>query len=307
MQPRRLTASLILGVVATVAMIGPTAAATPRVPPSSEAPMTNGERPLTTAEKALSDAKVAAAEAYVAGMRRSGVGLVSLSCVPNIAPPTSTNALPNARMALPPTVAASCAPPSGFLTVEARQQTRNHYCGPAVGQVISNYAWAMKAGKDKHTQAAIAGWMKTDLLGQTSAPELAAGLHTATVGSPRHKATFSWGITDLRDTDGDGTTGDELHSYLIAAISSVKMPMAIAIKPHQPGSNDFLSSWPNPVNSPGHWISAYGWRGLWDGTITARTYYADSSGQQGGGTGKFSDPTSEVARMIGAHTRRIVW
>lgn len=309
MHSRRRVASLILGLVVALGCVAPTVAATPDEPSPSQAPMTSVERPLTRAEKALSDAKVAAAEAYLAGMRRSGFGLVSLSCVPNIAPPASTKSLPVAKAGASAGIAAptTCTPPSGFLTVEARQQTKDHYCGPAVGQVIANYAWAMGAGKNKYTQGVIAGWMKTDLNGQTSAPELAAGLQKATAGSPRHKAGFTWGITQLEDTDGDGTTGDQLHGYVMSAISGAKMPVAIAVKPHQPGSSDFLSSWPDPVLSSGHWIAAYGWRNLWDGTSTARTYYTDSSENQGGGTGKYSDPTSEIARMIGAHTRRIVW
>jgi hypothetical protein len=270
--------------------------------------MASTERPLTPAEQKLSNAKVAAAELFVARLRARGFGLASLDCVPNIAPVREPVAAAGTSFTAQPNAAtASCAPPSGFLSVEARQQTKNHYCGPAVGQVIANYAWAAKSGTNKFTQAVIAAWMSTDLNGQTSAPALVTGLHKATVGSPRRAASFSWGITEIRDTDGDGATGDQLHSYLMSAISSVKMPVAIAVKPHQVGSSDFLSSWPDPVNSAGHWITAYGWSGTWSGAFAARTYYADSSGQQGGGTGKYSDPTSEIARMIGAHTQRIVW
>jgi hypothetical protein len=307
MHPRRIAASLIVGVVATVGVVGPVVAATPEDPSPSEAPMARGERPLTPAERALSAAKIAAAEAFLARQRTAGIGLVSLSCVPNIAPPGGAKSMPDAKAAPALVPAASCAPPSGFLSVEARQQIQDHYCGPAVGQVVANYAWAMKAGANKFTQGVIAGWMKTDLNGYTNAPELAAGLQRATIGSPRHAANFSWGVTDLRDTDGDGTTADQLHGYLMSAISGARMPVGIPVKPHEPGSSDYLTSWPDPVRSPGHWIAAYGWRGLWDGTASARTYYTDSSGQQGGGTGKYSDPTSEIARMIGAHTRRFVW
>jgi len=306
MQSRRLAVPLVLGIVAAAGTIGPAVAAAPDEPASSGAPMTAGERALTPAERALSDAKVAAAEASLARLRSSGFGLVSLACVPN-APSGSEKSMPDAKVAQPQAAAAGCAPPSGFLSVEARQQTKDHYCGPAVGQVVANYAWVVKAGANKFTQNAIAGWMKTDLNGQTSAPELATGLQKATLGSPRHKGNFRWAVTDLRDTDGDGTTGDQLHGYLMSAISGARMPIAIAVKPHEPGWSDHLASWPNPIRSGGHWIAAYGWRGVWDGTSSARTYYADSSEDQGGGTGKYWDPTSEIARMIGAHTRRFVW
>jgi hypothetical protein len=309
MHTKRFISAAVLGAVVLSAGVAPTRAATPTAAPASPEPlMASTERPLTPAEQRLSDAKVAAAELFVARLRARGFGLASLDCVPNIAP-VSGPATAASTLSSPTSqaTAATCAPPSGFLTVEARQQAEDHWCGPAVGQVISNYAWAAKAGKNKFTQAVIAGWMSTDVNGQTSAPALVTGLQKATAGSPRHAASFSWGITDLRDTDGDGATGDQLHNYVMSAISSVKMPVAIAVKPHQVGSSDFLSSWPDPINSGGHWITAYGWSGTWDGAFAARTYYADSSGQQGGGTGKYSDPTSEIARMIGAHTRRIVW
>jgi hypothetical protein len=305
MHSRRLVASAIIGAAALVIGTAPAAAATPAEPAPSQAPMAPPERPLTAAERALSASKVAAAEAYLVTLRRSGFGLASLSCVPSIAPPGDAKAMPNPKAAGAPATAASCAPPSGFLSVEARQQTKDHYCGPAVGQVIANYTWVMKAGANKFTQAVIAGWMETDVHGQTSAPELAAGLQRATQGSPRHKAGFRWGITDLRDTDGDGTTGDQLHGYLMSAVSGAKMPIAIAVKPHEPGSSDHLSSWPDPIRSAGHWIAAYGWHGLW--SAAARTYYADSSENQGGGTGKYWNTTAGIARMVGSHTGRFVW
>jgi len=305
MVSRRIVMVVLTAAVGLAVSAGPAAAAKPIQPAPTAAPAPAGERPLTVAEQALSDAKVAAAEAYLARLRGSGFGLVSLACVPNIAPPGATKSMPNAKVAQPPTLAASCAPPSGFLSVAARQQTKDHYCGPAVGQVVANYAWAMKAGANKFTQSVLAGWMKTDTRGQTSAPELVTGLHKGTFGSPRHKAGFKWAITNLEDTDGDGTTGDQLHGYLMSAISGAKMPIAIALKPHEPGAADFLASWPDPIRSSGHWIAAYGWSALW--SASARTYYADSSENQGGGTGKYWDPTAEIARMIGRHTGRIVW
>ncbi len=304
MDSRRTLGALLLAALTVIVGTSPAHGATPIPTPSSQAPMAIGERPLTAAEKKLSQAKIAAAEAFAARLRSSGFGLVSLACVPNIAPPDGT-AVPSTPAARKPSAEASCAPPSGFLSVEARQQAKSHYCGPAVGQVISNYAWAMASGKNKFGQATIAGWMKTDLYGQTSAPELAAGLNRATSGSPRHKPGFTWGITDLRDGDGDGSTADELQAYLMSAISGVKMPIALAVKPHDPGSAYNLASWPNPIRTSGHWISAYGWVGT--GGDSAKTYYADSSGVQGGGTGKYWNLTSVIANLIDEHTRRIVW
>jgi hypothetical protein len=306
MVSRRIVMVVVTAALGLTIGAGPAAAANPNRPTPAPSPGPIGERPLTPAEQALSDAKVAAAEAFVARLRASGFGLVSLSCVPNVAP-YGAPASASLKADKAPTASASCAPPSGFLAVEARQQKLDHYCGPAVGQVIANYAWAKKAGTDKHSQDVIAGWMKTNLYGQTSAPELAAGLQKATTGGVRHKSGFSWGITNLVDTDGDGTTADQLHGYLMSAISGARMPIALAVKPHEPGATHALASWPDPIRSSGHWIAAYGWYGLFSGGPWARTYYADSSGAQGGGTGKYWDPTLEIAAMIGQHTGRIVW
>jgi hypothetical protein len=304
MHSRRTLGALLLAAAAAVVSTSPIHGATPIRAPSSQASMSPGERPLTAAEQQLSLAKIAAAEAFTVRLRSSGFGLVSLACVPNIAPPGSA-ATPSTAYARAPSTEAGCAPPSGFLSVEARQQAKSYYCGPAVGQVISNYAWAMASGKNKFGQTTIAGWMKTDIYGQTSAPELAVGLNRATSGSPRHKPGFTWGITDLRDTDGDGSTADQLQSYLMSAISGGRMPIAMAVKPHDPGSAYNLASWPNPIRTSGHWISAYGWAG--SGGASAKTYYSDSSGAQGGGTGKYWNLTSVIANLIGEHTRRIVW
>jgi hypothetical protein len=292
--------AVMLGVTAAAGGIAPVRGATPAPAPASTESMKVMERPLTAAEEKLSRQKVAAAERFAAQLQMTGFGLAPLACVPTVTPtagPTHT--------ALTPAPTATCAPPSGFLPVEARQQTKNHYCGPAVGQEISNYAWVMASGKNKYTQAVIAGWMRTDVNGQTGAPDLAAGLNRATGGSPRHKAGFTWGITNLTDTDSNGTTADELQTYLMSAISSVKMPVAIAVKPHDPASDIHLASWPKPVPSSGHWIAAYGWMGA--GGASARTYYVDSSKAQGGGTGAYWNLTSTIANLIDAHTKRIVW
>lgn len=201
----------------------------------------------------------------------------------------------------------ACGVPSAFLSVTPRQQTKNHYCGPAVGQVIANYSWKMAAAANKFPQAKIAEWMKTDVFGKTNAPELAVGLNKATSGSPRLPAGFGWTFTTLQDSDFDGTTADQLHDYVRTAVSHWRMPLAIAVKPHDKNSNFNLSSWPNTVSSPGHWIAAYGWYSFFIGNHGARTYFADSSANQGGGTGTYWNSTLSLATMIGEHTRRFVW
>ena len=266
---------------------GPAAAAKPLRPPSAE-------RPLTPEEQAASDRRVAAAEAYVAQVEAQGLNLVGLDCV---TPTSSPNAIaPNA-----------CAIPQGFLAVEARDQIRGHYCGPATGQVISNYAWATGPGANKYLQTTIAGWMKTDVNGLTNAPELEDGLESSTVNAPRRPAGWDWVVSPLMDNDGDGTVSDQLHAMVRSNISSSKMPLAIAVKPYDVRGTYHLTSWSRPVSSPGHWIAAYGWVGLWTGTDSSRLYYADSSKDEGGATGKYWDPMRHIAAMIMAHTKRLVW
>jgi hypothetical protein len=266
----------------------PASAARPTRPPSG------GERPLTAEELAAAQRKVAAAEAYEASIAAAGTDLVSLACV---TPESQTESQ----------TTQACAPPQGFLGVEARDQIFGHYCGPAVGQVIANYSWAMGAGANKYSQAKIAGWMLTDSLGRTDAPYMEDGLEAATAGSPRRPAGWDWVVLNLTDTDRDGTAADQLHSYVRSNISGARMPMAIPVKPHDRLSDFHLSSWQQPVASVGHWIAVYGWLGTWIGGDSARTYYTDSSKDEGGATGKFWDPTRHIAMMIGEHTGRIVW
>jgi hypothetical protein len=291
MLTRRTFATVMTATLLTLPAVAPAAAAKPTRPP---APPPGDERPLTAQELAASERRIAAAEAHAAESASSGDDLVSLACVtPQSTTPTST--------------AQACAVPQGFLSVEARDQTLSHYCGPAVGQVIANYSWAMSAGGNKYTQGRIAGWMGTDAYGQTDAPRLEDGLEAATTGSPRRPANWDWVVTDLRDRDGDQSTGDELHSYVRSNISASRMPLAIPVKPHASSSNFNLPSWPKPVASVGHWIGVYGWYSTWNGGDTARTYYTDSSRDEGGATGKFWLPTRHLAFLVGEHTRRFVW
>lgn len=288
MSIRPLAVALLSALLLSAITIAPAAGARPSTPQPPD------ERPLTAEEQAASDGKVAAAEAYVAAAEAEGVDLVTLSCV------SPTGASTDA-------ITASCYVPSGYLSVQARDQTKGHYCGPAVGQVIANYSWAMRSGTNKYSQAKIAGWMLTDLNGMTNAPELRTGLEKATAASPRLPARWAWVVTNLSDTDRDGAVGDQLQTYVRSNISGSKMPLAIAVKPYDRNSRFHLSSWARPVSSPGHWIAAYGWYGNWTGTDFARIYYTDSSKDEGGSTGKFWDPTRHIAAMIMEHTRRFVW
>jgi hypothetical protein len=280
--------------LAIAAMAGSAAAAKPSPAPIPSTPAPAGERPLTPQEQAEADARLAAAETYVASEEAHRLNLVSLACVT----PTVVVAVATID---------GCYTPSGFLPVEARDQSKGTYCGPATGQVISNYSWAVAPGTNKYSQAKIAEWMKTDLNGGTSAPELEDGLESGTAGSPRRPVGWNWVVAPLWDSDADGQVGDQLHTMLRSNISDSKMPLAIPVKPYDRFDEFHLSSWARPVNSPGHWIAAYGWVGLWTGSDSAAMYYTDSSRDEGGSTGKFNDPVRHIAQMIMDHTRRLVW
>ena len=288
---RRIVLAIVGASMIATVVTAPVSAAKP-TKPSAPSPT---ERPLTQDELAAAERKVAESDAYLASVQQSGADLVSLAC------PTPTVAGPQAAA---PT---ACTVPQAYLAVEARNQIADHYCGPATGQVIANYAWAVAAGANKYTQRVIAGWMLTDQNGLTNAPELEIGLERGTQGAPRRPAGWDWVVMDVRDRDGDGMTGDELQGYVRSNVSSSKMPLAIPVKPHDPASSYYLVSWQKPVKSPGHWIAAYGWYGTYTGSTFARIYYTDSSKDQGGSTGKFWDPTRDIAGMIAEHTRRIVW
>jgi hypothetical protein len=267
------------------------------------------ERRLSPEEQAASDRKIAAAMRYLASTRARAFGRVTLACAtPEGEPPSTTKPGPHDLSALGgPSTAADCDVPADYLGVSARDQTRGHYCGPAVGQVIANYTWAVPLSANRYTQAQIAVWMRTDELGGTSAFTMADGLDVATARAPRLPANWDWVVTNLEDTDRDGTVGDQLHNYVRANISGARMALAIPVLPHEKGGRFHLSSWPVPVKSPGHWIAAYGWKGLYDGTDYSRLYYTDSSEDEGGSTGRFWDPMRHIGGMIRDHTQRFVW
>src|SRR6187455_826347 len=154
-------------------------------------------------------AKLAAAEAYVAQAARDGRDLVSLACVTPTTVATGTAVTAGATIN-------ACAIPQGFLLVEARDQAKGTYCGPATGQVISNYSWAAASGKNRYAQTTIAGWM-------------------GTAGSPRRPAGWDWVVINLTDTDADGQVADQLHAMVRSNISNSKMPLAIPVKPYDIG------------------------------------------------------------------------
>jgi len=299
---RRIAMAMLFAMLMSALTVAPAAAAKPTKPPPAQLE----ERPLTPEERAQSDAKVAAANAYLAGVAASGADLATLNCVT----PTATmseSATAGTDASTEGATIQACYVPQGFIAVYARDQAYGHYCGPAVGQVIANYSWAVASTANKYSQGTIAGWMGTDANGQTTAGWMEAGLETATAGAPRRPANWNWVVTNVTDQNGNGGTGDEVFNFLRSNISGSKMPLAIPVKPHASGALYWLASWPRAVASVGHWIAAYGWVGVYSGTSFSRLYFADSSRDEGGSTGKYYNSVLSIAWMISRHTGRLVW
>jgi hypothetical protein len=299
MSTRRIVTTVLVTMLMSALTAAPAAAAKPVKPP----PAAPAERPLTADEEAQANAKFAAAQAYVASVAASGTDLVTLNCVT----PTATAALSGESTdSVGAPAPQGCYVPQGFLTVYARDQANGAYCAPATGQVIANYTWAVASWANKYSQPTIAGWMGTN--GGTDAFGVERGLETATWGAPRRPANWNWVVQELRDFNGNGDTGDELFTALRMNISGSAMPMAIAVKPHDPGAQFWLASWPKAVSSPGHWIAAYGWVGVYTKNSNyARLYFTDSSRNYGGSTGKFYNSVLSIKWMVDHHTRRYVW
>ena len=237
------------------------------------------------------------------------VGRVTLACAtPDGEPPSTADAERHDLSALGGAgTAADCDVPSDFLGVSARDQTRGHYCGPAVGQVIANYTWAVPLNANKYTQAQIAVWMRTDELGGTSAFTMADGLDIATARAPRRPAELGLGRHDPRGHRPRRNVrrpASRLRPREHQRHADGAGHPGAATREGRPLPPEQLAG---PVNSPGHWIAAYGWRGLYDGTDYSRMYYTDSSEDEGGSTGRFWDPMRHIGGMIRDHTQRFVW
>jgi hypothetical protein len=182
----------------------------------------------------------------------------------------------------------------GFLSTYARDQDTWFYCGPATVQVVSNKQWGIYSSNDntnKYTQQKISDtWTYTDTNGLTSPYREEVGLNGSTSG---HKPA---GFVYLRY---QVTSGSDWHNKVVTDVSDWGMPLTASVAPHDPGASYFLSSWPNPTSTgAAHWIVIRGWYGLWDGSMTPYVYYNDSSRDEGGATGAFSDPSFRVYQTL---------
>jgi hypothetical protein len=208
-----------------------------------------------------------------------------------------------------------CAPVSYTLATYARRQYNDFYCGPATAQVIINRSRGIYSSNvdpqntstNYKTQTYIASrllwynsalgrWENTNTAGQTNAYMLTNGLNELA----RLPSGFIFAVVPTG-------TGSEWHSKIITDTQQWHMAFGTAIK--MTSTSPRLSSW-QPISAGTevhHWIPIRGYSGRWDGTNTPKVYYNDSSGQQGGGTGSYSDSSLKVYNLNHWHTARVVW
>lgn len=222
----------------------------------------------------------------------------------------------------------SCAPPdcvapSLILSVYARDQNDCSYCGPAAGQVASNYSWSVfsssQVGETRATnhwlQSEIGAMMLTSPSGGTTGANL-AGKRVGQSGGPtglnkaaRLPSGFAYYYTS------NGGSAANLYGKLITDVWHFHMLMVLPVKPHQPGAAAWLSSWPMAATSSGHWIALYGYNHFYltADPYYAIAYYADSAdgcaGNNTNVTGKWTDPIQDLYNINKApfHTGNVVW
>jgi hypothetical protein len=299
---------MVLAVLTAIALASPAAAGKPGGGPRNIGGGPPDDEPWIppTAEQQQSlDLRLAQADALNAAAKTptSSVAIASGFC-----PTISLHAGIDAATS-------TCATPSYTLATYARRQTKDYYCGPATAQVIINRSRGVyssningeNAATNYKTQTYIAGkltWKNpatgkiedTDDIGQTNAYMLANGLNILA----KLPTGFAFGVVATG-------TGSQWHSKIITDTQHWHMAFGTAIK--MTSSSPRLQSW-DPI--PGgvtvrHWIPIRGYRGLWDGSETPRVYYNDSSDQQGGGTGSYSDSSLKVYNLNHWHTARVVW
>jgi hypothetical protein len=262
--------------------------------------------PLSAEEQQGLDLRLAQADAVTVATKKA---MTSLSIEGSFCPTASLVAGMDA------VTSTTCSTPSYTLATNARRQTKDYYCGPATAQVIINHSRGIYStnidGENATTnymkQTAIAQrltWTNpatarvedTDDIGQTNAYMLANGLNALA----KRPSGFTYYVVQTG-------TGSQWHSKVITETQQWHMAFGTAIK--MTSSSPRLSSWP-PLSAGvtvRHWIPIRGYRGLWDGSYTPRVYYNDSSDQQGGGTGSYSDPSLTVYNLNAWHTARLVW
>jgi len=196
--------------------------------------------------------------------------------------------------------------PSVILEARARRQSTSFWCGPAAGQVVINYTRGYvfsslngdSTTTNWKTQDTIAGWMKTTESSGTLGGNLAAALNRPDAVL---KPLADWSY--LYATNADGA---DMHAKIVTDVWKYAMPLLIAVKPHGADADYFLPSWPKELQAK-HWITIYGYDGLWDGTDDPQVYYTESSGNGGKGPGSYTVGALTMWKVNQYNAKTIVW
>ncbi|HEX2221775.1 MAG TPA: hypothetical protein VHK06_04555 [Candidatus Limnocylindria bacterium] len=230
------------------------------------------------------------------GQRTATGGTTTNSC------PTPTSVSTSVTSSTEPAVTTNaCYTPSKWVlgNINPRQQEKWYWCGPAVGQVMSNYTWGMGASANKYSQSQIASWMRTEINGQTFLGDFIYGVNRATrrpsnfVYMQKHAPSFSnW------------------HNTIIAGVYSWRLPLAAGVNPHAIGSSVWIISWPQEKNAA-HYIELHGYEGYASTANGSRwVYYSDTAGPYaaaGMRAGNFKDISYDVYRTMMMNTGDMVY
>lgn len=291
---RRTCASLLLVLVLLLGVSVPTVTAADPPAGGGNPPSNNKVLPLTREQKASKSAKEELI-ARVAG-RSTSDGAATTSCPT----PTSTSAS-GAASASANTTTSSCYIPFKFVlgNVNPRQQEKWYWCGPAVGQVMSNYSWGMGAAQNKYTQAQIASWMRTEINRQTFLGDFIAGVNRAT----RRPSNFVY-------LQKHAPSFTNWHNTIISGVYNWRLPLAAGVNPHPTWADYYIISWPEPKNAA-HYIELHGYEGYATTANGSRwVFYSDTAGPYaaaGMRAGNFRDISWDVYRTMMANTGDMVY
>jgi len=303
----RLVFALAVATLGVSAAAGPALGAKPTTPhvigggPAPDQPWI----PPTPAEQPLIDRKLAMASQVEASSAVSGSRVL----------PRSTCAGPAGTAATSSTAGCVYVPSSFALSTYARRQNNNYYCGPAAAQVIINRSRGFYSSNidgeatasNYRRQSYIASrllwyngaqgrWENTDTIGSTNAYMLRNGLNELAA----LPSGFAYAVVQTG-------TGSAWHSKVITDTYQWKMAFGTSVK--MTSTSARLSSW-RPI-SVGivvlHWITIRGYSGFWDGTSGPKVYFNDSSANQGGGTGSYSDASLKVYQLNAWNAGILVW
>ena len=300
---------MALAVLTAISIASPAAAGKPSSRPTvvgGGPPADEPWIPPTAEEQQIIDAKLATASAVENASRASLRGDLSTNGF------CETVSRPDAEQA---TTSQACAPVSYSLLTYARRQTLDFYCGPATAQVIINRSRGIyssnidgeNAATNYKKQTFIATrllwyndakdrWENTNTIGSTNAYMLKNGLNELA----KIPSGFIYGVVATG-------TGAQWHSKIVTDTQQWHMAFGTPVK--MTSSSPRLTSW-RPI-PPGvtvlHWLTIRGYSGRWDGTNTPKVYFNDSSDQQGGGTGSYTDSSLKMYTLNQWHTARVVW